>query len=198
MREQYYENQLQEWAGTEWYHSPVAVGWLDGKTNQRTRFKTLLDIGVSSGDSVLDVGCGVGHLTEYLNNVDIKVHYTGIDTNKDAIDQAKNIYNDKTFIHGPLCNIKETYNWGLASGVFNLEFPKHEMIETIKELISKVDKGVAFNLLNRARSNSTSTRNYQYYQPVEIFTALNRRGALCSVVQNYGIENDFTIYIRKD
>ena len=197
MRELYYEKQLQEWKGTKWYHSPVAVGWLDGKTNQRTRFKTLLDIGVSSGDSVLDVGCGVGHLTEYLNNVGIKVDYTGIDTNKDAIDQAKNVYSDKTFIHGPLNDINETYDWGLASGVFNLEFPKVEMLETIRELISKVDKGVAFNLLNGAHTNSSSTRNYQYYQPVEIFTALNRRGALCSVVQNYGIENDFTIYIRK-
>ena len=185
MRELYYEKQLQEWKGTKWYHSPVAVGWLDGKTNQRTRFKTLLDIGVSSGDSVLDVGCGVGHLTEHLNNIGLKVDYTGIDTTKDAIDQAKKVY------------INETYDWGLASGVFNLEFPKVEMLEIIRELISKVDKGVAFNLLNGEHSNSSSTRNYQYYHPVDIFSALNRRGALCSVVQNYGIENDFTIYIRK-
>jgi hypothetical protein len=34
VREQYYEEQLQEWAETKWYHSPIAVGWLDGKTNQ--------------------------------------------------------------------------------------------------------------------------------------------------------------------
>ena len=177
MRELYYENQLQEWAGTEWYHSPVAVGWLDGKTNQRTRFKTLLDIGVSPGDNVLDVGCGVGHLTEYLNNIDLKVDYTGIDTNKDAIAQAKNVYSDKTFIHGSVKDINATYNWALASGVFNYEFPKEEMLETVKELISKVDKGVAFNLLNG--SKKYSSESYKFYHPVDIFKALNRRVALC-------------------
>ena len=195
MRELYYEKQLQEWKGTKWYHSPVAVGWLDGKTNQRIRFKTLLDIGVSSGDSVLDVGCGVGHLIEHMNNVGIKVQYTGIDTNKDAIAQAKNVYSDKIFIHGSVKDINATYNWALASGVFNYEFPKEEMLETVKELISKVDKGVSFNLLNG--SKKYSSESYKFYHPVDIFTALNRRGALCSVVQNYGIENDFTIYIRK-
>ena len=195
MREQYYENQLQEWAGTEWYHSPVAVGWLDGKTNQRTRFKTLLDIGVSSGDSVLDVGCGVGHLTEYLNNVDIKVHYTGIDTNKNAIDQAKKVYTDEIFIHGSVKDIHETYDWALVSGVFNLEFPKEEMIETINELMSKVNKGVAFNLMNGYIKNSNIS--YEFYQPVEILLYLNKFGTRMSVVVDYGIENDFTIYIRK-
>jgi len=195
VREQYYENQLQEWAGTEWYHSPVAVGWLDGKTNQRTRFKTLLDIGVSSGDSVLDVGCGVGHLTEYLNNVDIKVHYTGIDTNKNAIDQAKKVYTDEIFIHGSVKDIHETYDWALVSGVFNLEFPKEEMIETINELMSKVNKGVAFNLMNGYIKNSNIS--YEFYQPVEILLYLNKFGTRMSVVVDYGIENDFTIYIRK-
>jgi len=195
VREQYYENQLQEWAGTEWYHSPVAVGWLDGKTNQRTRFKTLLDIGVSSGDSVLDVGCGVGHLTEYLNNVDIKVHYTGIDTNKNAIDQAKKVYTNLIFLHSSVKDIHETYDWALVSGVFNLEFPKEEMIETINELVSKVNKGVAFNLMNGYIKNSNIS--YEFYQPVEILLYLNKFGARMSVVVDYGIENDFTIYIRK-
>ena len=115
MREQYYEEQLQEWAETKWYHSPIAVGWLDGKTNQAKRFEILLDIGVSSGESVLDVGCGVGHLTEYLNNIGLKVDYTGIDTTKDAIDQAKKVYTNELFIHGSVKDINETYNWGLAS-----------------------------------------------------------------------------------
>ena len=195
MRELYYEKQLQEWKGTKWYHSPVAVGWLDGKTNQRTRFKTLLDIGVSPGDSVLDVGCGVGHLIEHMNNVGIKVQYTGIDTNKNAIDQAKKVYTNQIFLHSSVKDIHETYDWAVASGVFNREYPKVEMLETIRELISKVNKGVAFNLLKEFKKNSNIS--YEFYQPVEIFSLLNRRGALCSVVQNYGIENDFTIYIRK-
>ena len=58
-RELYYADQFQEWNNTKWNHSPLAVGWNDGKGNQRKRFETLVDIGIESGDSVLDVGCGV-------------------------------------------------------------------------------------------------------------------------------------------
>ena len=194
-RELYYKDQFQEWNKTKWNHSPVAVGWLDGRTNQAKRFETLVDIGIESGDSVLDVGCGVGHLIDHFNNIGLEVEYTGIDTNRYAIEQAQKIYVNETFIHGTLDVIDETYDWGLASGVFNYEFPKLEMLETVNLLMSKVDKGVAFNLLNG--SKKYSSESYEYYLPVEIFSALNRRGALCSVVQNYGIENDFTIYIRK-
>ena len=194
-RELYYEDQFQEWNKTKWNHSPVAVGWLDGRTNQAKRFETLVDIGIESGDSVLDVGCGVGHLIDHFNNIGLEVQYTGLDTNRFAIEQAQKIYVDETFIHGTLDAVDETYDWGLASGVFNYEFPKLEMLETVNQLVSKVDKGVAFNLLNG--SKKYSSESYEFYQPVEIFSLLNRRGALCSVVQNYGIENDFTIYIRK-
>ena len=194
-RELYYEDQFQEWNKTKWNHSPVAVGWLDGRTNQAKRFETLVDIGIESGDSVLDVGCGVGHLIDHFNNIGLEVQYTGLDTNRFAIEQAQKIYVDETFIHGTLDVIDETYDWGLASGVFNYEFPKLEMLETVNQLVSKVDKGVAFNLLNG--SKKYSSESYEFYQPVEIFSLLNRRGSLCSVVQNYGIENDFTIYIRK-
>ena len=194
-RELYYEDQFQEWNKTKWNHSPVAVGWLDGRTNQAKRFETLVDIGIESGDSVLDVGCGVGHLIDHFNNIGLEVQYTGLDTNRFAIEQAQKIYVDETFIHGTLDAVDETYDWGLASGVFNYEFPKLEMLETVNQLVSKVDKGVAFNLLNG--SVKYSTTSYECYQPVEIFSLLNRREAFCSVVQNYGIENDFTIYIRK-
>ena len=194
-RELYYEDQFQEWTKTKWNHSPVAVGWLDGRTNQAKRFETLVDIGIESGDSVLDVGCGVGHLIDHFNNIGLEVQYTGLDTNRFAIEQAQKIYVNETFIHGTLDVIDETYDWGLASGVFNYEFPKLEMLETVNQLMSKVDKGVAFNLLNG--SKKYSSESYEFYQPVEIFSLLNRLGSLCSVVQNYGIENDFTIYIRK-
>ena len=194
-RELYYADQFQEWNNTKWNHSPVAVGWNDGRGNQRKRFETLVDIGIESGDSVLDVGCGVGHLIDHFNNIGLEVEYTGLDTNRFAIEQAQKIYDDKTFIHGTLDVIDETYDWGVASGIFNYEFPKLEMLETVNQLESKVDKGVAFNLLNG--SKEYSSESYEYYQPIEILLYLNKFGTRISVVENYGIDNDFTIYIRK-
>jgi len=207
-REKYYEEQHIVWMDTPYQKSPVAVGWLDGKQNQAKRFQTLLDIGVQEGDSILDLGCGLGHLSEHLDKIGLNVNYTGIDTNKWAIEQAhefkENInspmlgvpkayqFKEATYIHGTIFELCGTYDWGLASGVFNVQFPKLEMLETINELLSKANKGVAFNLLSSSANNSL---RYENYTPEEIVSHL--KGDV-SVVENYGVENDFTIYIKKD
>ena len=211
-REKYYEEQHQEWKDTPHQNSPIAVGWLDGRQNQTKRFETLLDIGVQEGDSILDLGCGLGHLSEHLEKINLNVDYTGIDTNKWAIEQAhefkENInspmlgvpkayrFNEATFLHSTIFEICGRYDWGIASGVFNVGFPKLEMLETINELLSKAKKGVAFNLLNHADSNFDKDipMEYEIYTPEEIVSHL--KGDV-SIVENYGVTNDFTIYIRK-
>ena len=190
-REKYYQEQQQEWKDTSYKNSPIAVGWLDGRENQTKRFQTLLDIGVQEGDSILDLGCGLGHMVEHLEKVGLNVRYTGIDTNKWSIQQAYQ-FREATYIHGSIFDIQDRYDWGLASGVFNVEFPKLEMLETINELLSKANKGVAFNLLSSSANNSL---RYENYTPEEIVSHL--KGDV-SVVENYGVENDFTIYIKKD
>ena len=190
-REEYYEEQHKRWVDTPYQKSPVAVGWLDGKQNQAKRFQTLLDIGVQEGDSILDLGCGLGHMVEHLEKIGLNVRYTGIDTNKSSIQQAYQ-FGEATYIHGTIFDIQDRYDWGLASGVFNIEFPKEEMLKTINELLSKVNKGVAFNLLSNSANNNLT---YENYIPKEIISHL--KGDI-SIVENYGVENDFTIYIKKN
>jgi cyclopropane fatty-acyl-phospholipid synthase-like methyltransferase len=190
-REKYYEEQHQLWVDTPYQKSPVAVGWLDGKQNQAKRFETLLNIGVQEGDSILDLGCGLGHMVEHLEKIGLNVRYTGIDTSKKSIQQAYQ-FREATYIHGTIFDIQDRYDWGLASGVFNVEFPKLEMLETISELLSKANKGVAFNLLSNSANNNLT---YENYIPKEIISHL--KGDI-SIVENYGVENDFTIYIKKN
>ena len=211
-REKYYEEQHQEWKDTPHQNSPIAVGWLDGRQNQTKRFETLLDIGVQEGDSILDLGCGLGHLSEHLEKINLNVNYTGIDTNKWAIEQAHEFkentntpmlgvpkayqFREATYIHTTIFEICGRYDWGIASGVFNVGFPKLEMLETINELLLKAKKGVAFNLLNHADSNFDKDipMEYEIYTPEEIVSHLK---VDVSIVENYGVANDFTIYIRK-
>ena len=190
-REKYYEEQHQLWVDTPYQKSPVAVGWLDGKQNQAKRFETLLDIGVQEGDSILDLGCGLGHMVEHLEKIGLNVRYTGIDTSKKSIQQAYQ-FREATYIHGTIFDIQDGYDWGLVSGIFNLEFPFSEMLETINELLSKANKGVAFNLLSNSANNNLT---YENYIPEEIVSHL--KGDV-SIVENYGVENDFTIYIKKN
>ena len=150
LREEYYKDQLNEWDLIKGNKSAAsaAVGWCDARSNQIKRFQTLLNIGVQENDSVIDLGCGLGHLVEYLEENGLKVYYTGIDTNDWAIEQGYQ-FNEATYIHGTAFDIQENYDWGLASGTFNVGFPKEELIETVNQLLSKVNKGVAFNLLKR-------------------------------------------------
>ena len=72
------------------------------------------------------------------------------------------------------------------------EFPKEEMLKTINELLSKVNKGVAFNLLSNSANNNLT---YENYIPEEVVSYLKGN---VSIVENYGVENDFTIYIKKN
>ena len=190
-REEYYEEQHKRWVDTPYQKSPVAVGWLDGKQNQAKRFETLLNIGVQEGDSILDLGCGLGHMVEHLEKIGLNVRYTGIDTNKRSIQQAYQ-FGEAAYIHGTIFDIQDRYDWGLASGVFNIEFPKEEMLKTINELLSKVNKGVAFNLLSNSANNNLT---YENYIPEEVVSYLKGN---VSIVENYGVENDFTIYIKKN
>jgi len=194
-REKYYQELHEEWKDTPHQNSPIAVGWLDGRQNQTKRFETLLDIGVQEGDSILDLGCGFGHLAEHLDKIGLNVNYIGIDTNKLAIEQAHQ-FKEATFLHSTIFEICGRYDWGIASGVFNVGFPKLEMLETINELLSKSKKGVAFNLLSHADSNFDKDipMEYEIYTPEEIVSHL--KGDV-SIVENYGVANDFTIYIRK-
>jgi SAM-dependent methyltransferase len=203
-REKYYQDLIDEWKDTSYIDSPIAVGWLDGRQNQTKRFETLLDIGVQEGDSILDLGCGLGHLAEHLDKIGLNVNYTGIDTNKLAIEQAHQLplfgyLKESTFINATIFEICGRYDWGLASGVFNMEFPKLEMLETINELLSKAKKGVAFNLLSHADSNFDKDIPivYETYTPEEIVSQLKGVKGDVSVVENYGVIADFTVYIRK-
>ena len=186
--------------------SSEIVGWMDGKKNQLKRFDTLLDIGVKNGDTILDFGCGVGHMIEHINDIGLRVNYTGIDLNKDAIRKAKTAFmvsdimgirpmespTGIVFSHGSIKDIKENYDWILASGVFNYKFPKAEMIQTVNKLLDHANKGIAFNLLE---AGHIIHPDYEFYKKDTIPHYFNNSA---QIVENYGVDLDLTVYIRKN
>ena len=186
--------------------SSEIVGWMDGKKNQLKRFDTLLDIGVKNGDTILDFGCGVGHMIEHINDIGLRVNYTGIDLNKDAIRKAKTAFmvsdimgirpmespTGIVFSHGSVKDINENYDWILASGVFNYKFPKAEMIQTVNKLLDHANKGIAFNLLE---AGHIIHPDYEFYKKDTIPHYFNNSA---QIVENYGVDLDLTVYIRKN
>ena len=192
------ESKLNESGAEEWYQkqilnndatSQASVGWLDSEGSQHKRFAKLLDIGVCKEDSVLDVGCGIGHLYEYVGD---QIKYYGIDPNKLAIKKAKELYPKGIFAEGTIANVSRKFDWVLISGVFNLDFPREQMVETINLAISKVNKGVAFNFLT-GKENPDPV--LEFYQPDEIKQIFETHNP--EVIKTLDVTDDFTVYIRK-
>ena len=58
----------------------------ESKEAQELRFKTLIEHFNMESSIILDVGCGLGNLTKYLDNKNIKLYYIGIDIMPEMIE----------------------------------------------------------------------------------------------------------------
>jgi SAM-dependent methyltransferase len=154
----FYNQQYEEFG-----HSVKALGW--GSTNsQEKRFNALVDVGIKSGDSVLDVGCGFGDLYPYLKKNGCDTQYTGLDNNENFISLNHTTYPGLDFRCGDISSINNTYDWVVASGIFCFKSSEwfHDTLETIQVMFSKSIKGIAFNCLFDEGIKRDST-NYQMH-----------------------------------
>ena len=90
---------------------------------------------------ILDYGCGLGYLYEYLNPIYSNLNYHGYDLMEDFISHCKNKFtnsNSKFSLVDPEKKIKEKFDVVFASGVFNIKTSEHGSKEyaysKIKEL----------------------------------------------------------------
>ena len=127
-------------------NQPECVGWLDGTENALTRNEKLYEAGILDEDSILDVGCGVAHFYEFLNNQGWKGKYLGIDPNKEAIEL---IDEDINAMCGTIEDLPDfmKYDWVIASGVFNVGLQESLAFWTIHNMICRAKKGIVFNML---------------------------------------------------
>ena len=151
-REEFYKKRLIEYGDGD----VRSLGW-GSEQSQTTRFKILSEIGIKSGDSILDVGCGFGDFRKYLNLKDIKVKYTGIDTNRDFIETLQKENPSSTIFCEDISTYKQRdceHDWVVASGVFCFEEPNWsaEVYKKIKDMLVCATKGVAINFLSKSLS----------------------------------------------
>ena len=176
-------------------NQPECVGWLDGSKNVLIRNQKIYEAGIGDNDSVLDIGCGVAHLYEFLKMGGWNGKYLGIDPNKKAIDL---IDEDINAMHGTIDGLPDfmKYDWVIASGVFNLGLTENLTFSIIHNMISHANKGIIFNMLQAPYPDSKYEAYYPDYVKNKLLKYENDR---IEIIEDYmGDDAEFTVYFYKE
>jgi SAM-dependent methyltransferase len=152
----HYENCLAKYGpnskGMDWPNSDDLI----------KRFKVLTSIineDLSNNFSVLDLGCGVGLMVDFLkeSNLINKINYKGIDISSQMISFAKKRFPEYDFEGRDILESKleeNSYDYIIMNGLFTekLNMSQSEMLAFFKEMIKNVfdscKKGFSFNVMS--------------------------------------------------
>jgi len=170
------------------------VKWTSAES-QCVRFKILCDIANDIFNSnILDVGCGLGHLVDYLKSNQFSGIYKGIDIVAQMILNAKKRHPDSLFECNDIDSIAHNqHDYVLASGIFALT-DAQQTKNLIPALFDCAKKGLAFNCLS---SLAEEKEDGMYYQiPGDIFHFCKQLTPNVTLRKDY-LQHDFTIYMLK-
>jgi len=194
----------------------LSLDW-NSKESQLVRFSVLLDI-ISFAQkkddfSILDVGCGIGHFYEFLQETNLldalKIDYSGIDISGKMIDFSKKKYPKIDFRVIDLISDKfdKTYDYLACSGIFNVrmaDIASHK--ETVKKMLSRMyhlsDHGVSANFLAQSslylvpEGETPETSKYVFFAEEEVISWVKAISESYIVRHDYH-PGDFTVYMLK-
>ena len=179
-------------------HHPNALYW-SNKEMQELRFRVLTEIGIKTGDSVLDVGCGFGDLSDYFRRHKIEVDYTGVDLSPDLIQKGQAIYPEAKLFSGDIFDLNPepaSFDYVILSGALNeaMNDDGEYAQSVIKQMYQTCRKAVAFNLLNAENKWVANRPDLQSFHPEEMISFCQSLGGHCLLRQDY-LDNDFTIQL---
>jgi SAM-dependent methyltransferase len=174
------------------------LGW-ESEEAQKLRFAVLTDNIKLNGKTILDVGCGLGNLFQFIRSKNIQVKYTGIDILGEMIDRATgnnpggtfmllDIFNDNPFP-------EKSFDVIYTSGIFNLNLGNNkEFLSKAVSLFAKTAReALIFNLLHIASPDRED--KYYYFDPLEvkkIIDDLSLGFKSVEIIEQY-LKNDFTV-----
>lgn len=181
---------------------PRALFWQDEQV-QQLRFDILLECGIQSGDSVLDVGCGFADLYRYMQAKGLDVAYTGIDLSPDLLEAARQRDPSLAIATGDIFDFNphaQSYDWVLMSGALNepLQDNGDYLRRCLPRFYDSARKGVAFNLLNADYPwSERALFHLQPYHPAEIVKQVQALSDHYAVRDGY-LETDVSYFIWRD
>jgi SAM-dependent methyltransferase len=179
------------------------------KEDADTRYQVMLDIIYFNKDtapenSLLDFGCGTGHMLSYIGEKNISVNYSGLDISPLPIEMATRKYPDVAFYCLDVLEEKQKlpkFDYIVMNGVFTekrqltFEDMWDFFCRMLQYVFERSNKGVAFNVMSK---NVAWEREDLFHVPQDMLTRF-----LCEKLsRNYIIRNDYglfeyTVYIYK-
>lgn len=98
----------------KWVKAKQDMVWLGNRVNKlERRYDTVREhdllmkksASLVVGDSMLDVGCGLGHLYEYVTKLKPDIEYLGLDQSADILERARARYPSAKFKRGNIYNM---------------------------------------------------------------------------------------------
>lgn len=159
------------------------------KAHQKTKFQFILNE-LDKNDSLLDVGCGLGHLAEYCKGGGWKGEYTGVDISMGMVEAARTRL--KTDNVHQLDILEDSYdrNHHVVASVATLqEKPPHEKaVEYLERMIEKMfqicTKCVVFDIFSSRFADYRKPGNI-YVDPASFVETLYRFTNRLIIFNNY-------------
>ncbi|WP_456059996.1 class I SAM-dependent methyltransferase [Brachyspira pilosicoli] len=182
------------------------VDW-ESEEAQNLRFKALIEHFNMSSNVLLDVGCGVGSLAEYIDKNNINLYYIGIDIMPEMVERAKSkTYKNispqfMTMDFFKKTDIKDDVDYIYTSGIFNLNLGNNEefLKEAIEAFLLAARNGVCFNLLDISCKEKYGDK-YYYYKKDDILLLtqdiLKKLNLSYKIhIEDKYLQNDFSVFI---
>ena len=120
---------------------------------RRMRHQVLCEVGLASGLSVLDVGCGFGDFYAYLCEQGIEVQYVGYDINPNLVEVGRREHPGAEFdVRDIQVDTFPRFDFIVSSSAFNLRLSTQDNYEFVEDILkvcyAHAERGVAIDFLS--------------------------------------------------
>lgn len=164
------------------------------------RFKISTEVGLQSGNTVLDLGCGLGDYYQYLLDNKFDIDYTGYDINPQLIQIARKRFPLAKFETKDITTEDfPDFDYIVSSSCFNLPLREQDNYEFIGEILATCYRhaniGVSIDF-NSCYVDFLSKEGF-HYQPEKIFSMAKKVTKRVALRHDYPLF-EFNIYLYKD
>ncbi|WP_186511068.1 bifunctional GNAT family N-acetyltransferase/class I SAM-dependent methyltransferase [Caenimonas sedimenti] len=177
-----------------------ALDW-GSAAGQRLRFEVLAGVGDLANASVLDVGCGLAHFADWLDERGMAAGYTGLDLVPALLEGAARRRPDLRLVAGsildPAVLAGEQFDYVFASGVFYTYSDGADDVlrQSVCRMWELARRGVAFNALS---THAPDREPGEYYaDPETVLDFCRGLTPRAELVTGYH-PRDFTVYLRRE